>query len=288
MTAKSTPVRYPRFGERVRAAVKASGLTRKEISNAIGVGVEMVRRYEAGIARPELSVLASLCRILGTTPAQLLDGTVDGFIAENPPFAAPPTPRPAENTVPVFAGVTWDATETENAALDAMFKRQDFAEHYIADAIRRGANREFTGSHAPHTFEIEQEPRVKTYVGAVRPDIGIFNGDDLVAVVEVKVLRGSRMHPAKIVDNVLALGARLSTLRKKPLVFCVVVLIPDPGHVPTKEDRIVCELEAATRADLIQGYCALSSTLDLDPVATVPVDRENPLHHFVDDLLLRL
>ncbi|QKW22058.1 helix-turn-helix transcriptional regulator [Kitasatospora sp. NA04385] len=62
------------LGYRVAAARAAAGLTRREVHEASGVSVSMIRQVEAGTRTPSDAVLDVLARALRTTPEQLADG----------------------------------------------------------------------------------------------------------------------------------------------------------------------------------------------------------------------
>ncbi|MFC8717181.1 helix-turn-helix domain-containing protein [Kitasatospora sp. NPDC057198] len=62
------------LGYRVAAARAAAGLTRREVYEASGVSVSMIRQVESGTRTPSDAVLDVLARALRTTPEQLADG----------------------------------------------------------------------------------------------------------------------------------------------------------------------------------------------------------------------
>ncbi|KIQ67071.1 hypothetical protein TR51_06745 [Kitasatospora griseola] len=62
------------LGYRVAAARAAAKLTRREVYEASGVSVSMIRQVEGGTRVPSNAVLDALARALHTTPEQLADG----------------------------------------------------------------------------------------------------------------------------------------------------------------------------------------------------------------------
>lgn len=75
--------RVDTIGKRVRALRKAAGLTQAELAKRLGVEISTqagLSMLEAGkTERPSARVLAGLCRVLGTTPDYILEGSTTGL-----------------------------------------------------------------------------------------------------------------------------------------------------------------------------------------------------------------
>jgi transcriptional regulator with XRE-family HTH domain len=85
-------VRYPEFGERVRAALKAAGLSTRDVETALKVKYEMARRYALGVAKPRDAKMRLLSQLLNCSEAWLSFGED----AATPAGRAELTPRQAE------------------------------------------------------------------------------------------------------------------------------------------------------------------------------------------------
>jgi transcriptional regulator with XRE-family HTH domain len=64
------------FGSRLKAGMARANLRIADISRALSVSPEMVRRYREGIAMPRVEKLDRLAKLLGMTPAELQYGQV--------------------------------------------------------------------------------------------------------------------------------------------------------------------------------------------------------------------
>lgn len=62
------------FGKRLAHARAARSMTQRELADAAGVTWSQISRYEAGKARPRLTVLMKLAEALGVDPNQLSSG----------------------------------------------------------------------------------------------------------------------------------------------------------------------------------------------------------------------
>ena len=60
------------FGDRLRAARTAQGLTQAELARKLGVSDAAVRMWELGHREPDLSMLTAIADALGVTVAELL------------------------------------------------------------------------------------------------------------------------------------------------------------------------------------------------------------------------
>lgn len=61
------------MGNRIKELRKAKGLTLEQVGDAVGVGKSTVRKWETGmIANMRRDKIASLAKVLGTTPAHLM------------------------------------------------------------------------------------------------------------------------------------------------------------------------------------------------------------------------
>jgi transcriptional regulator with XRE-family HTH domain len=72
-------IRYPDFGTRVRDAMGKHGVTRRQIAEALGVKVEMARRYAEGKAKPRHDKMRDLARLLGNIDPALLEWGTGGL-----------------------------------------------------------------------------------------------------------------------------------------------------------------------------------------------------------------
>ena len=65
-------IHYQQIQERLKKAVKESGLTQEQIARQIGVRQQQISRYMNGKAFPALDTLANLCRILELDANEIL------------------------------------------------------------------------------------------------------------------------------------------------------------------------------------------------------------------------
>ena len=74
MPVKSTETERKRseIGERIRSGRLAAGLTQAQLAAALSVTKNAVTNWESGSARPDLSLIAPLCRLLGISADALL------------------------------------------------------------------------------------------------------------------------------------------------------------------------------------------------------------------------
>lgn len=61
------------FGENLRLARDAQGLTQRDLSNLSGVSQRHISKMERGEVSPGLDVVAELARHVGKTPSELLN-----------------------------------------------------------------------------------------------------------------------------------------------------------------------------------------------------------------------
>src|SRR5438552_11182780 len=61
-------------GHRVRALREARGLTQRALADRSGVSPRYLAQLEAGDANISVERLADVCRVLGSTPAAILEG----------------------------------------------------------------------------------------------------------------------------------------------------------------------------------------------------------------------
>jgi transcriptional regulator with XRE-family HTH domain len=62
------------FGENLRAAREAAGMTQEGLALATGLDMANISRYEAGDREPRITMVARLAAHLSVTPGELLDG----------------------------------------------------------------------------------------------------------------------------------------------------------------------------------------------------------------------
>ncbi len=58
--------------ERLREAIKQSGMTQTEIAKKVGIIQQSVAQYISGRAMPSLDTFANLCAVLDVDPADIL------------------------------------------------------------------------------------------------------------------------------------------------------------------------------------------------------------------------
>jgi transcriptional regulator with XRE-family HTH domain len=64
----------PGFPARVAELRKEKGFTQQQLAERVGVHVQQLKRYEAGISQPTLDVIRNLAMTLGVSSDQLLFG----------------------------------------------------------------------------------------------------------------------------------------------------------------------------------------------------------------------
>lgn len=60
------------FSERIRELRKAAGYTQQKIADMLGTTCQSVSRWETGVSMPDISILPSICSLLGTSADELL------------------------------------------------------------------------------------------------------------------------------------------------------------------------------------------------------------------------
>ena len=61
------------IGLRIRKFREAKNLTQKAFAKQIGVSSSRVSNWEQGTNRPDVDILASICKVLDVSPSELLD-----------------------------------------------------------------------------------------------------------------------------------------------------------------------------------------------------------------------
>lgn len=56
------------FGDRIRDARKAAGLTQRQLSDRLGVSNTSISNWEKGLSRPDADMIQKLCHILHLEP----------------------------------------------------------------------------------------------------------------------------------------------------------------------------------------------------------------------------
>ena len=56
------------FGDRIRDARKAAGLTQRQLSERLGVSNTSISNWEKGLSRPDADMIQKLCHILSLQP----------------------------------------------------------------------------------------------------------------------------------------------------------------------------------------------------------------------------
>lgn len=64
------------FGEKIRRARKAAGLTQRQLAQQLGVSNTSVSNWEKDLSRPDADLLQALCAVLGVQPNDFY-GTVE-------------------------------------------------------------------------------------------------------------------------------------------------------------------------------------------------------------------
>jgi len=61
------------IGSRIRYYREAKGLTQKQLADLIGVTNSRVSNWEQCVNRPDVDLLASICKALDVSPSEILD-----------------------------------------------------------------------------------------------------------------------------------------------------------------------------------------------------------------------
>ena len=61
------------IGTRIRKFREENNMTQKQLADQIGVSSSRVSNWEQGINRPDVDLLADICRALNVSPSELLD-----------------------------------------------------------------------------------------------------------------------------------------------------------------------------------------------------------------------
>ncbi|MBQ6719766.1 MAG: helix-turn-helix transcriptional regulator [Oscillospiraceae bacterium] len=56
------------FGDRIRNARKAAGLTQRQLADSLGVSNTSISNWEKGLSRPDADMIQKLCHLLGQEP----------------------------------------------------------------------------------------------------------------------------------------------------------------------------------------------------------------------------
>ena len=72
------------FGEKIRNARKALGLTQRQLAQQLGVSNTSVSNWEKGLSRPDADMIQSLCSILRLQPNDFYGTTESGFHLTRP------------------------------------------------------------------------------------------------------------------------------------------------------------------------------------------------------------
>ena len=65
------------IGVKIKKYREARRVSQKELAKRIGVSTARVSNWEAGINRPDVDMLAAICRALEISPSELLDVHLD-------------------------------------------------------------------------------------------------------------------------------------------------------------------------------------------------------------------
>ena len=65
------------IGSRIRKYRKAKNLSQKDFAALLGVSASRANNWENGVNRPDIELLADICRILQVSPSELLDVRID-------------------------------------------------------------------------------------------------------------------------------------------------------------------------------------------------------------------
>ena len=61
------------LGARIRKYRESQGVSQKELAKMIRVSNSRISNWEQGINRPDVDILADICRALNVSPSELLD-----------------------------------------------------------------------------------------------------------------------------------------------------------------------------------------------------------------------
>ena len=65
------------IGSRIRKYRKDKSLSQKDFAALLGVSASRVNNWENGVNRPDVDILADICRTLNVSPSELLDVRID-------------------------------------------------------------------------------------------------------------------------------------------------------------------------------------------------------------------
>ena len=65
------------IGSRIRKYREAKQLTQKQLAEILNVTNSRIANWEAGVNRPDVDLLADICRALKVSPSELLDVRLD-------------------------------------------------------------------------------------------------------------------------------------------------------------------------------------------------------------------
>lgn len=65
------------IGNRIKKYREAKKLSQKDFAEKIGVSNSRVSNWEQGVNRPDVDILANICRVLCVSPSELLDVRID-------------------------------------------------------------------------------------------------------------------------------------------------------------------------------------------------------------------
>ena len=65
------------IGSRIRKYRKAQNLSQKDFAALLGVSASRANNWENGVNRPDVDILADICRALHVSPSELLDVRID-------------------------------------------------------------------------------------------------------------------------------------------------------------------------------------------------------------------
>ena len=65
------------IGNRIRKYREIKKMSQKELAKILNVSNSRISNWESGLNRPDVSILADLCRALNVSPSELLDVRLD-------------------------------------------------------------------------------------------------------------------------------------------------------------------------------------------------------------------